>query len=74
VAGLNEELRFLDYLVCGFGGSWVSCVFVRAEKVLCEIAADKRIKEELSIEEVSPELRDDAVGIRAMTDESPVEQ
>ena len=74
MAGLNEELRFFHYLPGRFGRSWVSRFFVRTEKILCEVAAHKRIEEKLRIVEVGPELRDDVVRFSAVADESPVEQ
>src|SRR5690349_21165097 len=74
MAALNEELRFLNKLMRRFRRARRTRIFMRTKEVLGKIAAHKWVKEELSIEEVSSEMRDNAVRLRAVREELPVQQ
>jgi hypothetical protein len=74
VACLDEKLRFLYHLMRRLRRTRHTSPFMRSKEVLSKIAADKWIKEEPSIEEITPELKDNAVRFQAVRDGLPVEQ
>ncbi len=74
VAGLDEELGFLDEAVGGFLAAGFIAALVGAEEVLGELAAGERIEKHLGIEELLAEALDDGVRGMIVTEFAPGEE